>query len=235
VIALPTSFVLVGDSLGGSLADALVAEASRRGLALSAATRPGCGMTTAIPLSRKTGEMVPWAPDCSRQTAAYQQDVIAQYDPQVVLWLSSWEPTDHLYGGTRLDFRTPEGDAALLADFEQSVQRLTAGGATLVFLTLPGPAERSDLGPADASLNADYAHLNAMFRDIASEHPDTVKVVDLARIVCPGGAPCPEFVDGVRLRPRDGGHYHDDGPAWVAPRLIDAVLEAFGATPSRSR
>jgi peptidoglycan/LPS O-acetylase OafA/YrhL len=230
--ALPTRFLLVGDSLGGSLADALTAEAASRGLTLFAATRPGCGMTTAIPL-RRNGEFVPWAPDCSRGTAEYQQTSVAQYEPQVVLWLSSWEASDHLYDGVRLDFDTPEGDAALLADFDESRQRLTAGGATLVLLTLPEPAKQSELGPADPHLLEVYPHMNKLFRQFAAEHPDAVEVVDLARMVCPQGPPCPAVVEGVRLRPRDGAHFEADGPAWVSERLLDALVELFSA-PGRS-
>ena len=228
---VPTRFLLVGDSLSGSLADALSAEAASRGLTLFAATRPGCGMTTAIPL-RRNGEFVPWAPDCARSTASYQQSNLEQYQPEVVLWLSSWEASDHLYDGVKLDFDTPEGDAALLADFEESRQRLTAGGATLVMLTLPEPAKQSELGPADPHLLKVYPHMNKLYRQFAAEHPDTVKVVDLARIVCPNGPPCPAIVDGVRLRPRDGAHFEADGPAWVSDQLFDAVVDAFAGAPA---
>jgi hypothetical protein len=230
---LPTRFLLVGDSLSGSLGNALSTEAASRGLTLFAASRPGCGMTTAIPL-RRNGEFVPWAPNCARNTADYQAQNVAQYQPQVVLWLSSWEAANHLYDGVRLDFRTPEGDAALLADFEESRQRLTAEGATLVLLTLPQQAEQSELGAADPLLVRLYPHLNKLFRQFAAEHADTVKVVDLAEIVCPGGAPCPEVVGGVKLRPRDGRHFEGDGPAWVSKRLLDALLEAFGAPATQS-
>ena len=227
----PTSFLLGGDSLASSLGDALSSEAATRGLTFAAATRPGCNMTTAVPL-RRDGTVLPWIPNCSQLTAGYQERAIAQYPSNVVLWLSSWEASDHLYDGKRLDFNTPEGDAALLADFEQSRQRLTANGATLVMLTLPGRAEKSDLGTYDAYNERLYLHLNKLFREFAAENPDTVEVVDLARIVCPPGPPCPKFVDGVRLRPRDGGHYSAEGATWVATRLFDAVIAAFvGASP----
>jgi Fe-S-cluster formation regulator IscX/YfhJ len=74
--------------------------------------------------------------------------------------------------------------------------------------------------------------MNELYRRFAAQHPDTVKIVNLARIVCPAGPPCPQRIDGVRLRPRDGRHFHDDGPAWVSERVLDAVLEAFGAAPT---
>ena len=40
----------------------------------------------------------------------------------------------------------------------------------------------------------------------------------------------PGDVDGLRLRPRDGGHFEGDGPEWVAPRLLDAVFEEAALT-----
>ena len=224
---LPTRMLLLGDSVANSLAEALSVEAASRGISLFGAARPGCGMTTAVPLLPAATEATQGTIECARKTAEYQSSNVALYQPQVVLWLSSWEPSNHLYDGVKLDFNTPEGDAALLADFEQSRQRLTAGGATLVMLTMPEPAEFSDNGPADPELVRLYALLNTLFRTFAADNPDTVKVVHLARIVCPTGPPCPEFIDGVRLRPRDGGHFLDGGPAWVAPRLLDAILRQF--------
>jgi lysophospholipase L1-like esterase len=179
-------------------------------------------MTTSIP-SGDDGSTVSWAANCSRQTAGYETAAVSEHQPQVVIWLSSWEAGAHVVNGRVLRFDTPDGDAALLADFEASRQRLTAGGATLVMLTMPSRAERSDLGLADPAAAAVYVHLNSLFRQFAAANPQTVRVVDLARIVCPTGAPCPEHVDGVRLRPRDGVHFEGDGPAWVAPRLLDAI------------
>jgi peptidoglycan/LPS O-acetylase OafA/YrhL len=229
--ALPTRFLLVGDSVAGSLSNGLAAEAARRGLIFNGATRPGCGMTHAVPAG-PGGEVVPWAWDCSRGTYQYEQDVMGTYQPQVVLWLSAWEAGDHVFDGVLMRFGTPDGDAALLRDFEVSRQLLTTGGATLVMLTNPPPAERADLGVPDPAVIPRLGHLNVLLREFAAQHADTVKVVDLSRIVCPPGPPCPEYVDGVRLRPRDGGHFHDDGPAWVAPRLFDAVLAAFRSAPA---
>jgi peptidoglycan/LPS O-acetylase OafA/YrhL len=228
--AQPTRFLLVGDSVAGSLANSLSTEASNRGLILNGATRPGCSMTTAIPAGPQ-GQVAPWSPNCSRGTASYQDDVINTYQPEVVLWLSGWEAADHFVNGVFMRFNTPDGDAALLADFDQSRERLTARGATLVMLTAPPPAERSDDGLADARVIPLLAHLNVLLREFAMQHPDSVKLVDLAGIVCPDGPPCPEYVDGLRLRPRDGGHFFGDGPPWVAPRLIDAVFGALRGGP----
>src|SRR5581483_4553849 len=94
---------------------------------------------------------------------------------------------------------------------------------------MPVRAEHSDLGvPSEADLTRPR-HLDRLYRQFAAAHPDRVLVADLADIVCPGGPPCPEFVDGVRLRPRDGGHFAGDGPAYVAPRLVQAIITALRA------
>jgi hypothetical protein len=219
---LPTRLLLVGDSVANSLSGELAEEAERRGLTFFGATRSGCGMTTSVPV-RDDGTSVPWAKSCADTTATYQRDAVTMYRPDVVLWLSSWEAGDHLADGQMLSFGTRTGDAGLLADFDASRLRLTAGGATLVMLTMAPTAKRSDLGPADPERVAEYVHLNQLMRRFASQHPDTVRVVDLADIVCPTGVPCSEYVDGIRLRPRDGGHYEPEGAAWVAPRLLDAI------------
>ena len=67
-------------------------------------------------------------------------------------------------------------------------------------------------------------HLNDLFRQYAAAHPDRVAVLDLAALVCPAGPPCPTEVEGVTLRPVDGGHFAGDGPAWVAPRVLDRLV-----------
>jgi hypothetical protein len=224
---LPTRLLLVGDSVANSLSGGLADEAAARGLTFFGATRSGCGMTTAVP-THDDGTAVPWAQSCADGTATYQSDAVNTYQPEVVLWLSSWEAGDHTVGTRLLDFGTRVGDAGLLEDFDASRLRLTAGGATLVMLTMPPNAEDSEVGPADPDLVARFGHLNKLLRRFAAQHPDTVRVVDLADIVCPSGVPCSELVDGIRLRPRDGSHFAREGAAWVAPRLLDAIYEELG-------
>ena len=67
------------------------------------------------------------------------------------------------------------------------------------------------------------AHLNGLIRQFAREHPENLSVVDFANIVCPGGYPCPEVIDGLRLRP-DGGHFTKETSTWVAERLVPQLF-----------
>ncbi len=220
--------LLLGDSVAASLGDALQREAATRGIALHTATRPGCGLVTGIP-TLPDGEAVPWGKDCSDGTPGYLTSQVEEQAPQTVLWLSTWETADRLVDGTLYRFGDAEADAVVLERLEESRRLITQDGARLVLLTNPPRAETSETYVRNPEDDRKIVRLNRLFREFAAEHPDTVSVVDLAEIVCPGGPPCPAEVEGVTLRPRDGGHYEGDGPGWVAPRLLDAITRATTA------
>jgi peptidoglycan/LPS O-acetylase OafA/YrhL len=232
-----TRMLLLGDSVADTLGNELRATAATHGVAFEAYTRPGCGMTTVVPLL-DSGAEVPWGEACASDTAKYQRDAIEGVAPDVVLWLSTWETSDGIAGDATVRFGSRAADDALLAELEAGRDRLVAGGARLVLVTVPPPAETSEVHPLRADEAIRRRHLGVLFRRFAARHPADVGVADLSAIVCPRGDPCAASVDGVVLRPYDGNHFEGGGPAWVAPRLYAAVLQAlsamlpsFGATP----
>lgn len=223
--------LLVGDSVADTLQGALGAQAAAQGITFSARVRPGCGLITGIP-AYPDGRLIPWGPTCTDGTVSYLNDAIQATHPQLVLWLSSWETSDRVIDGHFYAFGTPDADAAILGKFEETRRILTAGGAHLVMLTMAPRAAHSDTGPADnPDEDAHYLHLDELLRRFADQQPDSVSVVDLNPIVCPKGPPCPETVGGVRLRPNDGAHFAGDGPAWVAPRLLNAIVRELRPAP----
>jgi peptidoglycan/LPS O-acetylase OafA/YrhL len=222
--------VLVGDSVAASLGDELQRVAAERGIELSTATRPGCGMVTGIP-TLPDGSEVPWGKACADGTFDYLDQVVAQHQPSTALWLSTWETADRIIDGKLYRFGSSGTDAALLAKLEESRIHLTGEGARLMILTNTPRAEHSDIRGGDPTDDAKIERLNRLYRRFAAEHPDTVSVVDLESIVCPSGPPCPETVHGLRLRPHDGSHFEGDGPAYVAPRLMDAITRAAAGAP----
>jgi len=228
-----SSMLLLGDSVADSLGPALQQAAAAHGVTLQVWTRPGCGMTTETPL-RPDGTPIPWGQACANQTVQYETEAVGEVAPNVVLWLSTWETSDMLDNGVTADFETRAGDAALQAQFEAARARLEVGGARLVMLTLPAPADTSEVQPLRPDEGARRAYLNEQIRRFAARHPTDVAVAELASIVCPGpGRSCPNTVDGVTLRPRDGNHFEGDGPAWVAPRLYSEIIRALSAMPTR--
>jgi hypothetical protein len=224
--------LLLGDSVADTLGDELRAVAAAHGVAFEAYTRPGCGMTTEVPLLDSGGE-VPWGEACASDAAKYQSDAIQGVAPDVVLWLSTWETSDGVAQGTTVRFGTRAGDDALLVELEAARERLVAGGARLVLVTVPPPADTSEVHPLRADEADRRQHLGTLFGRFAARHPDDVGVADLSTIVCPQADPCAASVDGVVLRPYDGNHFEGDGPAWVAPRLYSAVIQTLSAMPPR--
>jgi hypothetical protein len=229
--APPPSMLLVGDSVADTLRPALADQAAIRGIRFSAQVRPGCGLTTGTP-AYPNGTVIPWGPGCADDTIGYLSGAVQQANPQVVVWFSTWETADQVVNGQFYEFGTPAADALLLEELEQSREILTAGGARLVMVTVAPRAEHSATVPDDnPAEDQQYLHLDDLLRAFASQHTDSVTVVDLAKIVCPSGPPCPVDVDGVDLRPNDGGHFAGDGPAWVAPRLMDAIMRELRPAP----
>jgi len=112
---------------------------------------------------------------------------------------------------------------------ERALDRLTARGARLVVLTVAAAAPNDAQGVANTSNAVDdagYQRLDVILRRFAARHPDRVTLVDLASRVCPSGPPCPERVDGVRMRP-DGRHFTAavslDLARWVLPQVVEAA------------
>ena len=226
-VPIPTRWLLLGDSVANSISDAFQQEAAANGVSLSSITRPGCGLVTAEVIL-DTGDRIPGAAHCAVTAAGYESSAIQRTGANVVLWFSSWELGDHLVNGSVVKFDSAAGDALLEAELDKARIRVEAAGVTkFVLLTFPVRAEHSDrVVPSDVDLRRP-PRMNAVFRQFAAKHPGEVVLVDLANIVCPGGPPCPEYMDGVRLRPSDGGHFGPEGARWLAPRLFTAVLLAL--------
>ena len=219
----PERMVLVGDSIAVSIGGELVMAAATHGILLHDATRSGCSQ---IDGTTTTPERVPfpWSTGCANGNAAFQGDTIAVYQPDIVVWLSAWESVDRILDdGAWVRFGTFAGNPRIVAEIDEAVQRLTAGGARLV-VVVPAPV------PPGAT-NADHAAvarlplLTTVLRAYARQHADRVFVVEMAELLCPAGPPCPTTIDGYAPRP-DGMHFDDPaGARWIADWLIPKVLD----------
>ncbi|HEY6532662.1 MAG TPA: SGNH hydrolase domain-containing protein [Acidimicrobiales bacterium] len=217
--------MLVGDSVAATLTKPLAFHAKARGIPYNDQTVPGCGMITGLPTAGPTEPPVPWAATCEQAVLDSQPGLAIRRSAGTVLWLSSWETADRWVDGSVLVFGTPEGDARLLELMEQARARILAGSDALLVLVKAAPnAAMSQRGPADENNVERMVHLNELFDRFAATHPVDTRVLDMVALVCPGGPPCPPVVDGVELRPVDGGHFSDAGAAWVVPRLLDEIV-----------
>jgi len=212
---------IVGDSVADSLASGLEHFLTPLGIPLARGAIAGCPVANGFSLDDQ-GNPFGWSANCVKVVPDFQRRLIADQRPDLVVWLSTWETAERRVGGRWVHFGSPEGDAALVASITDAWARLTAGGAKLVVL-VPAPNGPSEYGPAAQSGADRIYHLQDLLRQFARAHRDSVRLVELSPIVCPGGFPCPETVGGLRIRP-DGGHFTTDSAVMVARRIVPEIF-----------
>jgi len=213
---------VIGDSVAGTLAWGLSDVGPGSGLTVVSSAFPGCGVANGFAVD-DDGQPFKWSQACAENVGPVQSSLIANHDPDLVVWLSTWDLGDRRVDGHVIHSNTPEGDRALLDSMEEARARLTSGGARIALLTI-APNAASDTAPADEDADSNIAHYNNTLAIFAARHQGSVSVVDFAALVCPGGPPCPEVVEGVRLRP-DGAHFTRETAPWVAARLVPLLVE----------
>ena len=80
---------------------------------------PGCPVANGVSTD-PDGALFKWSLNCVKVVPDFQQKLIAQQRPDLVVWLSTWETADRLVDGKHLKFGTPEHDAALLQAMEDA-------------------------------------------------------------------------------------------------------------------
>jgi peptidoglycan/LPS O-acetylase OafA/YrhL len=161
---------------------------------------------------------------CPSWPAIWRKGLAAD-DPDVsVILLDRWELMDRRLNGTYRHVGQPDFDAYLTGMLEQAVQIVSAKGAAVVMLTAPYThrAERPDGGlyPEDEPARVDA--WNVLLRAEAARHPGIVRVLDLNKVICPGG----QFtwsINGMKVR-SDGLHFTPAAvqkliAPWLLPQL----------------
>jgi peptidoglycan/LPS O-acetylase OafA/YrhL len=221
--------LLVGDSTACSFFPGLKAVGDAAGAFVAQAAVFGCGVASGEITTTRNEQITPHTDRCQSMVNEAVDPAVYQLRPHVIVWMSIWEKSDLLLDGETLVSGTEAGDAEMLRRMDWELARLTAYGAKVVLLTEAAPAPNDSQGVGNTSNAVDnegYSRLNLILARFAARHPDRVTLVNLAAEVCPGGAPCPEKVDGVRLRP-DGRHFTPAAAAisalWLLPRIVAAA------------
>src|SRR4051794_23070078 len=214
--------LVVGDSVACSFYTGLAAVGEAAGITVDQGSVVGCGVVSGE-VEETNGEHAMQGMEiCDALVERTVSRALARSNPDVVLWVSSWERFNLRVAGRTIAAGSPNGDAVLLERMEEARRRLTANGARLAFVTVPPGTEGSALG-ARVVENRDadrrVEHLNDLLGRFAARHASCTYVVDLARRVCPHGIPCGPAVDGRRPRP-DGAHFSPAGASWAAEWLV---------------
>jgi peptidoglycan/LPS O-acetylase OafA/YrhL len=159
----------------------------------------------------------------SQQWPAQWEGDLKLFHPDVVAILAGrWEVTDRMLDGQWMHIGEPAFDAVVKKSLELAVRTASSTGALVVLLTSPcfssGEQPNGQPWPEDSATR--LAQYNAILRQVAAEHPQTVEVEDFGAMLCPGG----QFqtdLDGVQIRDADGVHIV---PTVAAGTWLDAHL-----------
>jgi hypothetical protein len=229
--APPQRILVVGDSTAETFAPFLRDAAAAKGVQVFSAAVVGCSVIDGQPVlddGRPYVDVVGDTRRCPGTTESAQSSILATQHPDTIVWMSGWEAwSNRVLDGQVVHFGTIAGNRAILAHIDAAVNRLTAGGARVVFLPVAPNAYPSVRGAWNGPGDLRLAVLARMLRAYAREHTDKVSLIDLPVILCPSanGSGCPaEVAPGIRPRNLDGFHFDGDGAAWLASQLTSMLL-----------
>jgi hypothetical protein len=186
-------------------------------------------------------------PPASQWPALYAKSLRpAGHDDTVLFVAGTWEVVDILRNGQWVNITQPRFQRYELGQMRNLVRIATAHGAHLVLTTLPALAPGPT--PSDRQ-DAERRQLiyNHLIGSVAKEFPKKVSVVNLAKVLSPGGV-YRQDLDGVQVRAGLGLHTPAYAPGnpfignsseavadafynWLSPRLWPLILAADGVTP----
>ena len=227
---------VVGDSVMLSAEPGLRSVAQARGWTLVEAAFAGCPVGYQ-PLFDQNGVESSFNDRCTAVRAAHDALIAAR--PGLIIWhdlqsvLSRRAPDGQL-----LVAGSPGWSEDLLAEWELVLDHLTASGSRVV-IVLP-PLRSQDAAGCAGSVRPDRcADVQAqdgiirtateLFWSRIKDRSD-VRLLQIDPLLCPNGYPCPATVDGIEVRKRDWDqtHFTQAGAEWIAPRLLEMSLSAFG-------
>jgi hypothetical protein len=212
---------ILGDSVAWTLGEYLLPVRGNLGITNRAVQ--GCGIAR-LPDVRYLDSPHGNYPGCEHWDERWRRDVNAD-DPDVsVILLDRWELMDRTINGRYQHLGDPDYDAYVTRELKLAISVAAVKGARVALLTAPYTHrdERPDgtLYPEDTPERTDA--WNRLLVREAAANPAHPTVLDLNRLVCPGGAFTWSIGD-VRVR-SDGLHFTPEGvqqviAPWLLPRL----------------
>jgi peptidoglycan/LPS O-acetylase OafA/YrhL len=213
--------IVLGDSVAWTLGEYLLPV--RGNLGINNAAVQGCGIAR-LPDIRYLDSPHTNYPGCDKWDQRWRAAVTGD-DPDVsVILLDRWELMDRRINGRYQHLGDPDYDAYVTGELNLAISIAAGKGARVALLTAPYTHrdERPDgsLYPEDTPARVDA--WNGLLGKEATTNPAHPVVLDLNRVVCPGGT-FTWTVNGVRVR-SDGLHLTPAGAQrivapWLLPQL----------------
>jgi peptidoglycan/LPS O-acetylase OafA/YrhL len=220
--------LIVGDSTACATWTGMRVVGRDSGIKIDQGSVFGCGIASGQVTTTRNESIGPNSQRCPTLVETTVTAALARARPTVVIWMSSWEKSDLVVDGKTYIAGTPAGEREIQSLMDDALQRLTAGGAHVVLVTVPAPAPNPAQATQTTSKSADdagYVRLRGILERFHARHPDKTSIVDLASKVCPGGPPCGEIVEGLHARP-DGRHFTPTAAVWASRWLLQQIFPA---------
>jgi peptidoglycan/LPS O-acetylase OafA/YrhL/lysophospholipase L1-like esterase len=221
--------LILGDSVAWTLAFGLTARQAEHDVYVGNKVAMGCGITTLkssglVRFRGQPGRSL----GCINVGEEWVRDVDAYQPDLVTILVGRRDVADRMYRGRFRHIGDPVLDAYIRSEFDRILRGVLDRGVNVVLLTSPyfRSQERPDGGrwPEDDPARVDL--FNNLLREAAARHPGRVSVIELGKMISPGGK-YSRTLDGVRVRAQDGVHFDPAGADWLAGRLLTR-LEPLG-------
>jgi peptidoglycan/LPS O-acetylase OafA/YrhL len=223
--ANPERAVLIGDSMAVTLGKGLGMNATDWGISIDNAAAVGCDLDPESTVN-VMGVVSKASQGCPQWQTSWTR-LVAQTDPDVVVvLLGRWESIDRLYDGRWTHIGERAFDVHLQGELSQIITIASSHGARVAFLTLPYIAETTvqpNGSPWDMNLPSRTDAFNSVVRAAVAEHPAQASVVDLNKVLDPGGHYV-SSIGGVRVRDTDDEHLSTLGGEWLRPLLLPQLV-----------
>jgi peptidoglycan/LPS O-acetylase OafA/YrhL len=226
--AHPVRILLLGDSMAGSLGVGLSQIAPRYGAEVVNHGTPGCSLAAGEGVRVLTYSDPPGSPcsanDPDKLLAVYRS-LVAQYDPDVVLYFARTDTLTNYVDGRWQYFGMPAFDNWAESRYDQAISVLSSQGAHVVFLTSPlyDSGDQLNGSPWPENDPNRVTVDNRLLTQAVEQHPGVAAVVDLGSMLSPGGR-FESFVDDVPVRCGDGVHLTVPGGEWVGTKILPQVV-----------
>jgi len=227
--------LILGDSLAYTLGNGLGVQAGSWGASLVNQGIVGCDLDPTS-IVNVEGSITQAAQGCADWPQTWQQRV-DRLDPDVVaVLLGRWEVSDRIIGGTWTRIGQPTWDNLYANELGQAIRILSSRGARVVVFTLPyitQTTEAPDGTPWDINQPVRTDQYNALVRRTVSRYRTVASVVDLNRMLDPGGT-YHALVDGVPVRDDDDEHISLYGGMLLRPQILPDLVQ-LGLAHERAR
>lgn len=228
------TIVLVGDSTAQMYDLALVDLAERYDFTYVHAAVGGCSIGHRLLATGIDGELhKPSNQMCYEQIPLIYDQILREYDPDLILATSSNEPFPHIEDGQKIETGTDQHLKTTRTQLEAAIEKLTSQGALWAFIdVLPGgtsvtclETDQPNVGRCLRPVLPDSREkpYNVMFSELVEQYPQVIGKVSFIEKFCPNDF-CPLIVDSIVVR-YDGGHF----TGTQAKALADPLAQQLSA------